>query len=217
MVIKKYLHSCLVVEENGKRLLIDPGLFSFIEGKITPKDIGPVDVILFTHKHQDHLDPLRLKECLAMKRATIVSHLDVGREIEKIGLSYERIEAGEKWEAEGFTIEALSAPHDPIPTEIPHNLAYKINAKLLHPGDSLHVEGIKKIEVLALPTAAPWLRAVDAIEFARKLSAQIVIPIHDAIIKDFMLERMYTLMYGPRMADAGTEFRPLAPQEELTI
>lgn len=217
MTIKKYLHSCLLVEENGKRLLIDPGTFSFIEGKLTSKDIGPVDLILFTHKHTDHLDLDALKELLAMNKAPIVSHLDVGREIEKMGLSYERIEAGEKWEAEGFTIEAFSAPHDPIPSEIPHNLAYRINARLLHPGDSLSVEKIKKIEILALPTAAPWLRAVDMLEFARKLSPKVAIPIHDAFLKDFFVERMYPNVFGPRLSESGIEFRPLSPTEELSI
>lgn len=163
------------------------------------------------------MDPDALKAFFAMKKATIVAHLDVGRELEKLGFSYERIEAGEKWEAEGFTIDALTAPHDPIPSEIPHNLAYRINSKFLHPGDSLHVEGIKKIEVLALPTFAPWLVMIDAIAFAQKLSPKIVIPIHDAMMKDFFLERMYPHIMGPRFSDVGIDFRPLSITDEVVV
>ncbi|MBI4268320.1 MBL fold metallo-hydrolase [Candidatus Uhrbacteria bacterium] len=217
MTIKKYLHSCLCIEENGKRLLIDPGAFSFVEGTLSPKDIGPVDVIIYTHTHADHLDIQSLKSFLAMKKATLVAHLDVGRELEKNGLLYERIEAGEKWEAEGFSIEAHAAPHDPIPSEIPHNLAYVINKTVLHPGDSLRVEGVKKIDVLALPTFAPWLRAVDAIAFAQKLSPKIAIPIHDAMMKDFFLERMYTGMFPPHFSNANIDFHPLSPTDELSV
>lgn len=54
MTITKYLHSCLYLEKSGKRLLFDPGLFSFIEGRLTPQDIGPVDVIVFAKKIKPH-------------------------------------------------------------------------------------------------------------------------------------------------------------------
>lgn len=54
LTVRKFLHSCLVLEKEGKRILVDPGLFSFIENRITPKEIGRVDAILLTHKHPDH-------------------------------------------------------------------------------------------------------------------------------------------------------------------
>lgn len=215
MTIKKYLHSCLCVEESGKRLLFDPGLFSFIEGTITPEDIGPVDVIIYTHKHADHLDLPALKKILAMKRAVIVTHQEIGDALQKEGISHERIEVREKHTVEGFAIESFTAPHGPIPTEIPHNLAYLINGTLLHPGDSLHVEGVDHVDVLALPTFAPWLRAVDAITFAQSLTPKIAIPIHDAFIKDFALERLYPLMYTPKLAETGIDFKPIGVGQEI--
>lgn len=215
MTIKKYLHSCLCVEENGKRLLFDPGPFSFIEGTIKPEDIGPVDVIVYTHKHADHLDLPALKKILAMKKAVIVTHQEIGEVLQKAGISHERIEAREKHTVEGFAIESFTAPHGPIPTEIPHNLAYLINERLLHPGDSLHVQGVDHVDILALPTFAPWLRAVDAIAFAQSLTPKVAIPIHDAFIKDFALERFYPLMYGPKLADAGIEFKPIGFGQEV--
>ena len=71
MKIYKYLHSCLVLEENGKRLLIDPGAFSFLEGLLKPEDIGPVDAILLTHQHLDHYYPDALKIILGLRAARL--------------------------------------------------------------------------------------------------------------------------------------------------
>jgi L-ascorbate metabolism protein UlaG (beta-lactamase superfamily) len=62
MQIKKYLHSCILIEESGKKLLFDPGAFVFIEGKFKPEEIVPVDVVVVTHSHPDHFFPEALKE-----------------------------------------------------------------------------------------------------------------------------------------------------------
>lgn len=216
MMIKKFLHSCVLVEEGGKRLLIDPGRFSFIEGTLTPADIGPVDVIIFTHKHLDHYDPVALKEFQKMKRCTIVTHHDISDALSQEGFSHERIEAGQTASVEGFAITAFPAPHGPIPTEIPHNLAYGINGQLLHPGDSFSVPEMTGYEVVAMPVIAPWARLVDALAFAQRLSPQTVIPIHDAILKEFMLERIYD-MCGKKLEEHHIAFRPLSPADELTV
>ncbi len=244
MIIKKYLHSCLLLEEDGKRLLIDPGMFSFIEGKLTPEDIGPVDVILFTHKHPDHYDPEALKAIIGSSRLRsnntilrpseargevpiIVTHTEIGALLEKEGLPFEAIAAGETKTIAGFTIQALAAAHGPIPAEPPHNLAYLINGKVLHPGDSLDVDvrGLasrvieakpRSTSTLALPIAGPWLRLVDALEFAKRLAPSHVIPIHDAIIKEFMLQRM-NVMIASNLEAAGIAFHPIGLGESLDV
>lgn len=35
MRVSKYIHSCLLIESDGDRLLIDPGKFSFSDGRVT--------------------------------------------------------------------------------------------------------------------------------------------------------------------------------------
>ena len=91
-------------------------------------------------------------------------------------------------------------------------MAYLINGLLLHPGDSLEVKGVGRCEIMALPIAAPWLRLVDALMYGRSLAPRTVIPIHDAIIKDFMLERIYA-MAKTTLEKYGIAFQPLAPGE----
>ncbi|MBI4175655.1 MAG: MBL fold metallo-hydrolase [Candidatus Aenigmarchaeota archaeon] len=193
MIIRKFLHSCILVEDKGKRLLIDPGLFSFIEDKIKPVDIGAVDMILLTHQHADHYYPAAIKMFCEMKQAKIIADEEIGLLLSQEGLKHETIKANETKNIEGFEIKALEAPHGQIPTEIPHNLAFLINGTFLHPGDSFSVGGIEQCDIVALPTFAPWARLVDALHFAQNLKPKKVIPIHDAFVKDFMLERMYGL------------------------
>lgn len=216
MIIKKFLHSCLLLEEKGKRLLIDPGDFSFTEGKLTPADIGPIDVLLITHKHQDHYDPAAVRLIAGLKSVPIVTHGEVGAMLTEDGLQFERVHAGDHVEIEGFSIRAFEAPHERIPTGEPHNLAYVVNDLLLHPGDSYSVEGGVQCRVLALPVTAPWGRTVDALAFAERFRPETVIPIHDAYIKDFMLKGLYG-MYENELKKRRISFCPLPLGSVFTV
>ncbi|MET0832888.1 MAG: MBL fold metallo-hydrolase, partial [Actinomycetota bacterium] len=56
MRLTKFGHSCLLVEESGARVLLDPGSFSdgfeALEG---------LTAVCLTHQHVDHLDTERLR------------------------------------------------------------------------------------------------------------------------------------------------------------
>lgn len=194
-------------------MLIDPGAFSFIEERVKPEDLGPVDVVILTHKHPDHFYPEALKKIYAVKPFTLVASEEICELTKKEGLGGESIKAEETREIEGFTIKAFEAPHGPIPVEPPHNLAYLINNTLLHPGDSFEVKGIAA-KVFALPVAGPWARLVDALEIAKELAPKKVVPIHDAIIKDFMLERIHA-MSAESLGKNNISFHSLKIGEEF--
>ncbi len=74
MRIVKYPQSCLVVETGEARLLVDPG--SFATAAYEPATFGPVDAVLYTHRHQDHFDP-GLLDALAEAGTTFVANGDV--------------------------------------------------------------------------------------------------------------------------------------------
>ncbi len=214
MTVKKYLHSCLLLEKDGKRLLIDPGTFSFIEGKLKPEDIGPVDAILITHKHADHFDPDILKQFLAFGPMVIHTIQDIRSELDAVQISSELLVPGDRKDIVGFDVRVADAKHGALPVALPDNAAYLIDG-LLHPGDSFHPEGIDACDTLALPIAGPWATLVESMAMVDRLKPKTIIPIHDAIIKDFMLERIYNRMLKPAFEARGIIFRPLEIAEPL--
>ena len=208
MIIKKYFHSCILIQENEKRILFDPGDFSFIEKKIVPEDIGPVDVIIITHSHADHYFPEAIQTFLNLAPAKIIANKELANLMKQDGIEPVSVADGETLEYEGFKIQAYSANHEALPVDVPQNTAYLINDTFLHPGDSFSVDVSVKCKVLALPVCAPWATRLSAVEFAKKLMPKTVIPIHDGYLKEFMLESEYKSS-GEAIGRYAIEFHPL--------
>src|SRR5699024_7104717 len=65
MKIRHLVHSCLLVELAGRRLLVDPGGFSAeaVRG-LDAELLAGLDAVLITHQHPDHVDRALLQEVL---------------------------------------------------------------------------------------------------------------------------------------------------------
>lgn len=67
-----------------------------------------------------------------------------------------------------------------------HNSGYVLTAgeeKVFHPGDALTPPG-EAVDVLLVPVSAPWMRASEAIEFARAVKAPRNLAIHDRVYSE---------------------------------
>ncbi len=193
MKIYKFLHSCLLVEKNGAKLLIDPGVFSFIEHLLKPDFFAGISGVLLTHQHDDHIDVESLKTILEFnKSARIIANTDTVAYLQTHDLAAEVTNEG-TIEIDEFSIDIIPAIHQPILREVPQNSALVIDKTLLHPGDSLdpRLSVYKNISVLALPIMAPWATACEIAAFAEMIAPKTVIPIHDGYAKEFFLERQY--------------------------
>lgn len=56
MKITKLVHSCLIVEKDGKKALVDPGNYSWSSGVVDQQLLRDIDYVLITHAHADHID-----------------------------------------------------------------------------------------------------------------------------------------------------------------
>ncbi len=210
MRVSKYIHSCLVVEEGGEKILFDPGLFSFNEGRVNPEIFKDVSTIIITHAHPDHLDVQAVKKIAEQSGATIITNGDGRDALAKENLQATVLEDGSH-QTKNYTIRAIPAKHESIlaPT-LPQNTAYVLNDSFLNPGDSFSdtFTSLKGIKALALAVMAPWNTELAVAHFARSVEPQMVIPVHDGYAKDFFIKQRYQ-NYTQYFSDKGITFQSM--------
>lgn len=212
MRVAKFVHSCLQIEKNGTRMLFDPGKFSFADGTVKPEQFEGLSALVLTHYHPDHVDEEILERIVGKNPgAVILANSEICGKLGEYGLKCETFESGIR-AVDGLKLEALSAPHAVILGSVPpRNIAYVVDGKLLHPGDSFDasLDAFAGIETLALPIMAPWCTEPAAAAFAERIGPKRIIPIHDGYVKDFFLEARHQ-NYQKYFAAKVIEFFPLA-------
>lgn len=181
MKITKRIHSCLLLELDGSRLLFDPGKFSFSDGRQAPTDFDELDFVVITHRHPDHLHMPALEPIIEKTGATVVTNSEVADDIAEAGLRVRVLEEG-RADFGPFRLEAIPTRHEAILSEtLPLHTSYVINDRVLNPADSLDpvLHRLAGIELLILPVMAPFLTEVDAVRFAREMRPGSVLPVHD--------------------------------------
>lgn len=179
MKITKFGHCCLLVEENSLRLLTDPGAFSDGQNEV----IG-IDVVLITHEHQDHFHLDSVKKIIQNNpEVKILTNKTVGDLLNKEAILFSLVEDGQSLMEKGVLIEGFGKEHAIIHSSIPvvQNTGYMIGNKLFYPGDAFIKPG-KPVEVLALPTAGPWMKVSEAIDYALAVQPKISFAVHDAVL-----------------------------------
>jgi L-ascorbate metabolism protein UlaG (beta-lactamase superfamily) len=179
--ITKFGHACVRIEYDGVVLVVDPG------GWTQPEAVAGADAIVITHEHPDHYFPDHLRAA--------------GAPIYTIGAVAARIEAdapdlldavqvvtpGQTLDL-GMPVEVVGELHAVIHPELPRfdNSGYLIQAggtSIYHPGDAL-TPPPRPVEVLCLPVSAPWLKASEAVDFAREVGAPRNLAIHDRVYSE---------------------------------
>ena len=181
MKITKFGHCCILIEEDLVRILIDPGNYSVSQNEVTN-----VHVVLITHEHQDHLHIESLKLILKNNsKARIITNRAVGKILAKENINCEILEDGQFTNEGGVAIEAYENEHATMYPTLPRcqNTGFIIASSFYYPGDTLKIPK-KKIEILALPVAGPWLKLQEAIEFALAVKPAICFPVHDGNLKN---------------------------------
>lgn len=174
MKITRYPQSCLLLEKNGKRVLIDPG--NFVAEKYTAKDLLPLDGVLITHRHADHADPTLVGE-LANAGVTVIANRDTTELLGEI--VSEIIDGGGELELGGFKVKAHELAHCLMPDggEGPQNTGYIIDEIFFHSGDGVQTVGVE-VEVAAIPIVGPDISMKDVFAFANQIEVARIIPVH---------------------------------------
>jgi len=197
MNITKFGHCCLLIQVKGVRILTDPGNYN------TTPEVEGIDAILITHEHQDHLHVESLQTVLGKNPvARVFSHAGVGKILDDAGIPYTLISDSETVVVKGVSIESSGSVHACIHHDLPavQNTGFYIDETLFYPGDSFHNPN-KKIAVLALPVAGPWMKLEEAIEYAKLIKPKVVFPVHDGMLRQGIelgpTRRISTLLLEP--------------------
>ncbi|MBI3588848.1 MAG: MBL fold metallo-hydrolase [Candidatus Liptonbacteria bacterium] len=180
MTLTKLGHCCLVIEDQGLRILTDPGEYSTLQN-----EVKNIDLILITHEHGDHLHVESLKTVLENNpKAKIITNHGVGKILTGEGIPHEFLEHGQEKIVGGLKLEGHGDRHADIYETVPvvQNTGYFISERLFYPGDALY-NPQKPVEILALPVAGAWLPIADAVNYAKLIKPQICFPVHDANLK----------------------------------
>ena len=169
MNITKIGHCCLLIKDNGKTILTDPGAWTSEQNSMTG-----IDMVLITHEHADHYDEQGLtKLSNRFPHTIIITNNDLAKKITALKLP-NPIHTGSD-----DNLVVFEAEHEPLPLKLPNvlNIGVHIADKLTHPGDSYSFEHTRGI--LALPMTAPFASFKDAMDAIVKLKPKIVLPLHD--------------------------------------
>ncbi|WP_053720070.1 MBL fold metallo-hydrolase [Saccharothrix sp. NRRL B-16348] len=103
-------HSSSLIEIDGSRVLVDPfwgeqsgpssllGIKPFYRPPAALSEIGPVDVVLISHDHWDHLDQPTISAMAQWRDTTFVVPLGIGAHLERWGITADRIRELDWWQ-----------------------------------------------------------------------------------------------------------------------
>jgi L-ascorbate metabolism protein UlaG (beta-lactamase superfamily) len=213
MRVTKYEHAAQVVEESGRKLIIDPGGFTRLLA-----DIAEVEAVVVTHEHPDHWTTEQLTALLATNHGIpIFAPTGAATAISAAGFSVKTIADGDTVEVGPFTLTFAGTTHATIHSSIPviDNTGVLVNGSLFYPGDAFFVPDFP-VDVLALPIGAPWLKISEAMDYVTAVKPARAYPVHERTISEIGFG-MHTDRVSAMTAAIGARLIVLQPGESLDL
>jgi len=183
MKLTKFAQSCIMIESNEQKILIDPGAI-LLDEKTIQKWMHP-DFILITHKHFDHFDENAIKKIISPK-TIIYASSETAKEYPST--KFEIVKERDKFNLGKIKVEVVKAVHGhhalmPKGKEVREAIGYilEINGKkLYHTGDTISFPNEYKCNILFVPfnNHGVCMGPFEAALFAKETGAELIIPIH---------------------------------------
>ncbi|GAG18427.1 unnamed protein product, partial [marine sediment metagenome] len=172
-------HASFKIKGKNKTIYIDPYMGDYDE---------KADLILITHSHYDHCDPIKVKTTLK-NEGLVIAPTDCNR---KITGKIKSLSLGEQILIEKIEIKAVKAynykrfkvPGKPFhPKDLGVGYLIKLNGKIIyHAGDTDFIpemKELKNIYLALIPSGGTYtMDNVEAAEATLRINPKIVIPMH---------------------------------------
>jgi L-ascorbate metabolism protein UlaG (beta-lactamase superfamily) len=178
MRMTKLGHSCVRLEQGGRAIVLDPGIWSGAD------PVAGASAVLVTHEHADHLDAALVRAALERDPdLELWTNAAVAGLFGELAGRVHAVSHGDAFSAAGFDVRVYGREHALIHPDIPvvPNIGFAVNGKVFHPGDSFTIPD-EPVDALLLPIGAPWLKASETFDFARAVKPRVSYAIHDGVL-----------------------------------
>jgi len=185
MRITKYNQACLLIDTNGIRILVDPGVIGYNDSLLD--EWSNIDLILVTHKHMDHFNKEAILEIIKRDKASLYTTKEV---IDEYSLKdVIEVKVGDIINFKNIKIEVTKAIHGYLygmrenNIEITYNVGYIMDdakTRLYITSDTIGFYNTYKCDILCMPFNGNGLTLglVDGVSFIKGINPKIVLPIH---------------------------------------
>lgn len=211
MKITKYEHACVVIEESGERLVIDPGEFA-----VSLTDFSNITVVVVTHTHDDHLDVGKINAIIkANPDAKIFTVSDPPEELPAANVV--TAIPNTSCQAGGFHLLFSGGKHALVHTSFPifDNVGVCVNETFYYAGDSFALPAVKP-KVLAVPANAPWMKTSEAMDYLAEVKPEIAFPTHNGFLNEAG-QRLANSLIGSIASSNKIDYRTLKVGESITV
>lgn len=179
MKLTKYEHACVVLEEDGQKLVIDPGSFTSSFGK--PKKVAAV---VITHIHADHFNPTHIGAILKHNPdVQIFSTSGVAEKLSPTPVTV--VKPGMEATVGPFNLRFYGKLHHLIHSSLPRpqNTGVMVNDTFFYPGDSFTIPD-RPVRVLAVPGNAPWASVGESMDYIARVKPEVCFPTHNGLLSE---------------------------------
>jgi L-ascorbate metabolism protein UlaG (beta-lactamase superfamily) len=210
--LTKHGHACVVLSDDDRRLVVDPGAFTADDAW------AGASALLVTHEHADHFVPDRVRAALDADPALEVwTNASVAEQLGGVGPRVHVVGPGDTFTAAGFDVSVHGEWHAVIHPDLPRvrNVGFLVEGRVFHPGDALTVPEVD-VPTLLLPAHAPWSKTAELVDYLREVRAQQAYAVHDGLLNDTGLGVVGGLL-GERGPGQPTPYTRLAPGDSVDV